>query len=116
MKNANIVKTARGENSRKKILKTARLLIGKSDSNSVTLDQIADKCRISKSSILWHFGSKEELFIEVIDTVFQNLEESFKKWAKPEILDGVSCDECNQKTRFKKGELLYSLPKELLSK
>ena len=76
MKNSNIVKTARGEKSRKKILRTARSLIGKSDSNSVTLDQIANKCKISKSSILWHFGSKEELFIEVIDTVFQNLEES----------------------------------------
>ena len=76
MKDTNIVKTARGENSRKKILKAARLLIGQSDSNSVTLDQIADKCKISKSSILWHFGSKEELFIEVIDTVFQNLEAS----------------------------------------
>jgi AcrR family transcriptional regulator len=76
MKNENIVKTARGENSRNKILKTARLLIGQSDSNSVTLEQIADKCKISKSSILWHFGSKEELFMEVIDTVFKNLEES----------------------------------------
>ena len=38
---------------------------------------VADKCKISKSSILWHFGSKEELFIEVIDNIFQDLEESF---------------------------------------
>ncbi|MBC2716096.1 MAG: TetR/AcrR family transcriptional regulator [Desulfobacteraceae bacterium] len=77
MKNHNIVKTARGESSRKKILETTRILIGKSDSNSVTLDQIADKCKISKSSILWHFGSKEALFIKVIDTVFHRLEEAF---------------------------------------
>lgn len=76
MKSSTIVKTNRGKSSRKKILATTRLLIGKSDSNSVTLDQIAQKCNISKSSILWHFGSKEELFIEVIDNIFQGLEES----------------------------------------
>jgi AcrR family transcriptional regulator len=76
VKSSTIVKTNRGKSSRKKILATTRLLIGKSDSNSVTLDQIAQKCNISKSSILWHFGSKEELFIEVIDNIFQGLEES----------------------------------------
>lgn len=77
MKKINSIKTARGEISRKKILETTRLLIGKSDSNSVTLDQIAIKCKISKSSILWHFGSKEELIFEVVDTVFHSLEEAF---------------------------------------
>lgn len=67
-------KTLRGRESRRKILETARHLIGQSDSGSVTLDQIADSCRISKSSILWHFGSKEELFLEVADMVFRDLE------------------------------------------
>jgi len=34
-------KTARGENSRQKILEITRRLIGESDSHSVSLDQIA---------------------------------------------------------------------------
>lgn len=67
-------KTSRGEESRKKILEITASLIGQYDSASVTLDQIAQECEISKSSIIWHFGSKEALFIEVIDSIFRNLE------------------------------------------
>jgi AcrR family transcriptional regulator len=70
-------KTARGENSRQKILDTTRILIGESDSHSVSLDQIAKACQLSKSSILWHFGSKEGLLVEVVDAIFRNLETTF---------------------------------------
>lgn len=70
-------KTARGENSRQKILDTTRRLIGESDSHSVSLDQIAKACQLSKSSILWHFGSKEGLLLEVVDAIFHNLETTF---------------------------------------
>ncbi|HMA68058.1 MAG TPA: TetR/AcrR family transcriptional regulator [Desulfosalsimonadaceae bacterium] len=70
-------KTARGENSRQRILETTTQLIGKSDSSSVTLDQIAEACQIAKSSILWYFGSKEELFLEVADKIFRNLKNTF---------------------------------------
>lgn len=70
-------KTARGENSRQKILEITRALIGESDSHSVSLDQIAKGCNLSKSSILWHFGSKEGLLLEVVDSIFRNLEITF---------------------------------------
>jgi AcrR family transcriptional regulator len=79
MKNQATVKTPRGENSRKKILETTSLLIGEFGSNNVTLDQVASQCKISKSSILWHFGSKDELFLEVVDSVYQKFEEAFIK-------------------------------------
>ena len=78
MRVQNIVKTPRGENSRKNILETTGLLIGKFGSNNVTLDQVANQCHISKSSILWHFGNKNELFLEVVDTVYQRFEMAFK--------------------------------------
>lgn len=80
----NNAKTARGENSRQRILESTWQLIGKSDSREVTLDQIADVCGISKSSILWHFGSKEALLLEVADNIFRDLEKLFIEQCPPD--------------------------------
>lgn len=77
MKRQSKAKTARGEISRRKILEITRRLIGASDSHSVTLDQIASACEISKSSILWYFGSKEALLLEVVDGIYHDLEQTF---------------------------------------
>jgi AcrR family transcriptional regulator len=85
MNEKNIVKTPRGENSRKKILEATSLLIGEFGSNSVTLDQVAKHCKIAKSSILWHFGSKNELFLEVVDSVYQKFEKAFMKKHSAEL-------------------------------
>lgn len=71
-----VVKTARGERSRRNILETTRRLIAQHGSNNVTLDQVANACNIAKSSILWHFGSKEALFLEVVDTVYHRFAEA----------------------------------------
>ncbi len=43
----------------------------------MSLDQIAKACQLSKSSILWYFGSKEGLLLEVVDSIFRNLETTF---------------------------------------
>lgn len=70
------VKTARGERSQRNILETTSRLIAAHGSNNVTLDQVATACNIAKSSILWHFGSKEALFLEVVDTVYHRFAEA----------------------------------------
>jgi AcrR family transcriptional regulator len=75
----NTAKTARGETSRKKILDITQQLMGATSSHSVTLDQISELAHLSKSSIMWYFGSKEELLLEVIDRAFQDLVASVVK-------------------------------------
>ena len=77
-------KTAQGENSRRKIIDSAWRLIGEIDSKSVTLDQIAGDCGISKSSILWYFGSKETLLLEVADGMFRDVEKTFIERCPPD--------------------------------
>ena len=85
MQNKSTTKTRRGENSRKRILDATARLIAQSDSSSVTLDQISRACKVSKSSILWHFGNKDELFLEVVDAVFRDLESVFKNRTPPDL-------------------------------
>ncbi len=77
MKNQDSAKTEQGQDSREKILAATWQLIAQSHSSNVTLDQIAAACNISKSSILWHFGSKETLFLEVADNIFRDFEKIF---------------------------------------
>ena len=82
----NTAKTARGETSRKKILDITQQLMGATSSHSVTLDQISERANLSKSSIMWYFGSKEELLLEVIDRAFQDLVDSVAQ----DIPEGLS--------------------------
>ncbi len=45
----------------------------------VTLDQIAEEAGTAKSSILWHFGSKEHLLLEVLDDIMRDLEAGYRQ-------------------------------------
>ena len=65
-------KTLRGERSRQAILDAAARLIAVHGGNHITLDQVAEDCKIAKSSILWHFGSKDELLLEVVDATYHH--------------------------------------------
>ena len=76
MTNRKVIKTPRGAHSRQVILDATGRLIARYGGNQVTLDQVAEECNISKSSILWHFGSKDELLLEVVDTVYHRFAEA----------------------------------------
>jgi AcrR family transcriptional regulator len=39
-----------------------------------SLDAVAEEVGVSKSSVLWHFGSKEELLLRVAEHVFEDVE------------------------------------------
>jgi AcrR family transcriptional regulator len=43
----------------------------------VTLDQVAEQSRVAKPSILWHFGSKQDLLLEALDEVIRDFEKAF---------------------------------------
>ena len=66
-------RTARGEQTRGAILRETAALLGANEPETVTLDRISELVPIAKSSILWHFGSKEQLFLAVVDHVFSEL-------------------------------------------
>lgn len=51
-------------------------LLSESDPRSVTLDQISESAGVAKSSILWHFGSKEELILDALDRLIRDFEQS----------------------------------------
>jgi len=79
--------------TRDKIIKEAENLFSKYNYNSVSLNDIALKNKITKAAFYYHFKSKEELFVEIIKKAHTNistkiseilnldiiLEEKFKK-------------------------------------
>ena len=67
-------KQSRGIETRERVLQTTQKLIADHDFHSVTLDQISKHAKVSKSSLLWHFKSKEELLSEAACELFQELE------------------------------------------
>ena len=85
MTHPKVIKTPRGKRSRQAILDATGRLIARYGGNHVTLDQVAEECNISKSSILWHFGSKDELLLEVVDTVYHRFAEAIISKYKAEL-------------------------------
>lgn len=71
------MKTNRGEDSKKRILAATTKLLAKKNPDKVSLDLIAQKSGLAKSSILWHFKSKEELMLAVVTEIFENFIEQF---------------------------------------
>ena len=74
-----VARTKRGERTRSHILEVTRKLLAQPGFRGVTLDQIAEKTGTAKSSILWHFGTKEHLLLEVLDGIMRELETSYRQ-------------------------------------
>jgi AcrR family transcriptional regulator len=73
----NAPRTERGIRTRRRVLEVTRRLLSGSGPRSVTLDQVAAQSRVAKTSILWHFGSKQELLLETLDEVIGEFERAF---------------------------------------
>jgi len=74
-----VARTKRGERTRNHILEVTRKLLAQPGYRGVTLDQIAEETGTAKSSILWHFGTKEHLLLEVLDGIMRELETSYRQ-------------------------------------
>jgi len=72
-------KTSRGEQSRLRIIKSTRLILANTDLSSLKLDLVADKSGVAKSSILWHFGSKNGLLLAVVEDIFDGMQQLIAK-------------------------------------
>jgi AcrR family transcriptional regulator len=64
----------RGIETKARIVEVTKQLLSDHDFYSVTLDQISSQAEISKSSLLWHFESKEDLLCEAALEIFTELE------------------------------------------
>jgi AcrR family transcriptional regulator len=56
--------------SRARLLQAAWELIAENGARKTTVQAIAERARISRGSIGWHFGSKEGLVVAVVDEAF----------------------------------------------
>ena len=67
------VRQERGVRTEEAILQATVQLLATRGIQGTSLDVLADEVGISKSSILWHFGSKEELLLRVAERVFDDV-------------------------------------------
>jgi AcrR family transcriptional regulator len=63
----------RGVRTEEAILAATLRLLAARGIERMSLDLLADEVGIAKSSILWHFGSKEELLLRVAERVFDEV-------------------------------------------
>jgi len=69
-------KNAFGEQTSTRILRAAEDAFGAHGFRQARLADIAEKAGIRRSSLLYHFGSKDHLYAEVVERAFAQLEET----------------------------------------
>lgn len=67
------VRQQRGMRTEEAILAATLRLLAARGVKGTSLDLLAEEVGVSKSSILWHFGSKEELLLRVAERVFEEV-------------------------------------------
>jgi AcrR family transcriptional regulator len=68
------IKNRRGLETRLRAIDVAKHLMSRHGYTEVTLDQVSAAASVSKSSLLWHFGSKEMLLAEAASSLFREIE------------------------------------------
>jgi AcrR family transcriptional regulator len=74
---ASAARTGPGQQTAERILETTARLLANREPDTVSLDRISAEVGVAKTSILWHFGSKKNLFLAVVDHVFDDFLKSF---------------------------------------
>lgn len=69
-------KQRRGVETRSQLLQATKALLADHDYQSITLDQVAETVGVAKSSVLWHFGSKEGLLTEAVFELFEEIDQA----------------------------------------
>jgi AcrR family transcriptional regulator len=67
------VRQQRGVRTEEAILGATLRLLAARGVHGTSLDLLAEEVGVAKSSILWHFGSKEELLLRVAERVFEEV-------------------------------------------
>ena len=103
-------------NLKEKILKTASKLFSDFGFLGVSMEDIAKKLGTSKAALYYHFKSKKELYLNVLENTFQNLKEKIAKnvfllKSKKEVVKKVI--ECYLVFSLKEKNLIKSLSLKL---
>lgn len=70
-------RTGPGQQTAERILETTARLLANRDPDTVSLDRISAEVGVAKTSILWHFGSKKDLILAVVDRIFDDFLKGF---------------------------------------
>lgn len=71
------VRPGPGQQTAERILETTARLLASREPDAVSLDRISAEVGVAKTSILWHFGSKKDLLLAVVDRIFDEFLQSF---------------------------------------
>ncbi len=74
--NGAVRRTTRGARTRERLIDAAAELVAREPSATIGLDRIARAAGVAKSSVLWHFGSKEQLYLAVAERWFSSFQHS----------------------------------------
>lgn len=69
----------KGQRSKEKIIEVTLDLIFKKGYSETSAQEIADICGISQTTVFYHFKSKQNLFIEILEYVIQNNRDLFQE-------------------------------------
>lgn len=73
-----IQKRRNGRETKTRLLDECIRLIAEQGLSGFTLDELAQRVGVAKTSILWHFGSKEDLVLEAVTVLFDDFEARLK--------------------------------------
>lgn len=65
----------RGTETKRRLIEATKGLLAEYDYQTITLDRIASEVGVAKSSILWHFGSKESLLTDAVFHLFEEVDQ-----------------------------------------
>ena len=67
-------RSARSDETRRRLVETATRLFAERGYDGTSVKELAASAGISQGSIFWHFGSKQGLLFEVVDSAFASWE------------------------------------------
>jgi AcrR family transcriptional regulator len=82
-------RTQTGQESREALLVAAAELFADKGYRQTTFADIADRARISRGSIPWHFGDKEGLLVAVLQMLSEDVQATFRRHSAPDTLAGL---------------------------
>ncbi len=80
---------ARGPSRRQLILDTARAAFAERGYDGTSVGEIAGSIGVSKSAVSFHFPSKEDLLVALVEPFFAEMDELFDPQPSPSWPDGV---------------------------
>lgn len=82
----------KGQKSKEKIMETTLKLIFQKGYSETSVQEIADLCGVSQTTVFYHFKSKQNLFLEILHYVIQN---------NRSIFEAMNTDTINPVVRLK---------------